>query len=145
MYDLETEKFGLCRNSDLIEELGQVDFIFSDKTGTLTQNKMVFKKCTINSVVYGDLLPGEEPRDGICPSSKATISKSIENMGRNNEGANLKEFFTHLAVCHTAMVEKEKSGELKYSASSPDELALVMGAQDMGIHFIEKSSTSIVI
>lgn len=36
MYDPETDKFGLCRNSDLIEELGQVDFVFSDKTGTLT-------------------------------------------------------------------------------------------------------------
>ena len=36
MYDLETDKFGMCRNSDLIEELGQVDFVFSDKTGTLT-------------------------------------------------------------------------------------------------------------
>lgn len=47
MYDLETEKFALCRNSDLIEELGQIDFIFSDKTGTLTQNKMIFK-----NVVY---------------------------------------------------------------------------------------------
>jgi P-type E1-E2 ATPase len=49
MYDKETEKFGLCRNSDLVEELGQIDFIFSDKTGTLTQNKMIFKKCSVNS------------------------------------------------------------------------------------------------
>ena len=47
MYDPETEKFGLCRNSDLIEELGQIDFVFSDKTGTLTQNKMIFKKCSV--------------------------------------------------------------------------------------------------
>jgi P-type E1-E2 ATPase len=54
MYDKETEKFGLCRNSDLIEELGQIDFIFSDKTGTLTQNKMIFKKCSVNSKVFGD-------------------------------------------------------------------------------------------
>lgn len=45
MYDIETENFAVCRNSDLIEELGQIDFIFSDKTGTLTQNKMIFKKC----------------------------------------------------------------------------------------------------
>ena len=41
------------RNSDLIEELGQVEFVFSDKTGTLTQNKMVFKKFTVNGEVYG--------------------------------------------------------------------------------------------
>ena len=39
--------FASCRNSDLIEELGQVEFVFSDKTGTLTQNKMEFKKCQV--------------------------------------------------------------------------------------------------
>jgi P-type E1-E2 ATPase len=57
MYDKETEKFALCRNSDLIEELGQIDFIFSDKTGTLTQNKMIFKKCSVGGTVFGDLPP----------------------------------------------------------------------------------------
>lgn len=36
MYDEETKQNALCRNSDLIEELGQIDFVFSDKTGTLT-------------------------------------------------------------------------------------------------------------
>jgi phospholipid-transporting ATPase len=36
MYCHEDGKYGICRNSDLIEELGQVEFIFSDKTGTLT-------------------------------------------------------------------------------------------------------------
>ena len=42
-----------------------------------------------------------------------------------------------LAVCHTVMVDKEPNTEkLKYSASSPDELALVQGASDVGIMFI---------
>lgn len=34
--DIETKQYSEVRNSDLIEELGQVQFIFSDKTGTLT-------------------------------------------------------------------------------------------------------------
>jgi P-type E1-E2 ATPase len=54
MYDAETEKYALSRTSDLIEELGQVDFVFSDKTGTLTQNKMMFRKCSVNGVIYGE-------------------------------------------------------------------------------------------
>ena len=52
MYDKHSGKQAECRNSDLIEELGQVDFIFSDKTGTLTCNKMIFKKCHIKGVNY---------------------------------------------------------------------------------------------
>jgi phospholipid-transporting ATPase len=42
IYDPETGHSN-CRNSDLIEEMGQVEFIFSDKTGTLTCNIMEFK------------------------------------------------------------------------------------------------------
>jgi phospholipid-translocating ATPase len=39
---------------NISDDVGQIEYIFSDKTGTLTQNVMEFKKCTINGVPYGE-------------------------------------------------------------------------------------------
>lgn len=54
LYYKEIDKRAGVRTSDLIEELGQIEFIFSDKTGTLTCNEMEFKKCSVNGIVYGE-------------------------------------------------------------------------------------------
>ncbi len=80
MYDRESDKFGMCRNSDLIEELGQIDFVFSDKTGTLTQNKMVFKKCSVLNVCFGDpAFANEALSEDMLQSSKDKIQDYIYN------------------------------------------------------------------
>ncbi|CAO2840231.1 unnamed protein product [Amaranthus hypochondriacus] len=53
MYDEESGTPARARTSNLNEELGQVETILSDKTGTLTCNQMDFLKCSIAGVAYG--------------------------------------------------------------------------------------------
>lgn len=52
LYDPVSNKRLECRALNIPEELGQVQYIFSDKTGTLTENNMIFRRCTIGGIDY---------------------------------------------------------------------------------------------
>ena len=48
MYDEKSDQRAVVNSTDLNEDLGQVEYLFSDKTGTLTDNEMIFKQFAIH-------------------------------------------------------------------------------------------------
>jgi len=168
MYDPESDTPMRVRNSQLVDELGVISHVFSDKTGTLTQNVMQFRKASIGGIAYGrgtseiavarmkrlgELPAGEDVEAGATegaaahsPPGGSVISRHVnfddpalvEALGGSDEqGKRCREFFLHLALCHTVVTEVVY-GERSLSASSPDETALVAGAERFGYRFIER-------
>lgn len=139
LYYEPDDRPALSRTSDLIEELGQVEFLFSDKTGTLTCNVMELKKCSINGLFYGDA--------DICFWDCPKINDILFNRPENDDDRIAAEkFFTMLAVCHTVFpAQGSDNSEEKpvYHATSPDELALVTGCANLGFIFKTKTNNSI--
>lgn len=76
LYDAETDQPFIVNTSDLNEELGQINILFSDKTGTLTKNLMVFQQCSINGKRYMQAGRGlqEVGRSYSVKLSEATVS-----------------------------------------------------------------------
>ncbi|KAG1828470.1 Ca-transporting ATPase [Suillus variegatus] len=152
MYYAPSDTPALCRTSSLVEELGQIEFVFSDKTGTLTRNEMEFKKCSIAGIPYADVAEeGGEEGEGTRTfeelrgllhgdAGKPVGTEAIENRERDVA----REFMVLLAVCHTVIPEV-RDGKMHYQASSPDEAALVAGAEMMGYQFHTRKPRSVFL
>uniref|UniRef100_A0A673IHQ0 Phospholipid-transporting ATPase n=1 Tax=Sinocyclocheilus rhinocerous TaxID=307959 RepID=A0A673IHQ0_9TELE len=141
-----------ARTTTLNEELGQVEFIFSDKTGTLTQNIMVFNKCSINGKTYGMLehfllykTPCVDFSFNPLMDRKFRFHDSSLVEAIKLEEPLVQEFFRLLALCHTVMPEERNEGELVYQAPSPDEGALVTAARNFGFVFRSRTPETITL
>ncbi|KAJ7386092.1 putative phospholipid-transporting ATPase VB [Desmophyllum pertusum] len=151
LYYADMDQPVLCRALNINEDLGQIKYVFSDKTGTLTENKMVFKRCTIGGrnfshkerlgldavdskpssssaadQMYHQISDGSKD-DDICWDKE--LAKAIDMSGRAGyhcgpQSSYLREFFILLAICNTVVVTRRSSGTQNSRNSRTDDTDL---------------------
>uniref|UniRef100_A0A4X1UMC2 Phospholipid-transporting ATPase n=1 Tax=Sus scrofa TaxID=9823 RepID=A0A4X1UMC2_PIG len=144
------------------EQLGRISYLLTDKTGTLTQNEMVFKRLHLGTVAYGldsmDEVQShifsiytQQPQDPPAQKGPALTTKVRRTMS-----SRVHEAVKAIALCHnvtpvyesngvTDQAEAEKQYEDScrvYQASSPDEVALVQWTESVGLTLVGRDQSS---
>ncbi|PRP74084.1 phospholipid-transporting ATPase 2-like isoform 1 [Planoprotostelium fungivorum] len=134
MYDAESDTYAVAASTSISEDLGQIEYIFSDKTGTLTENIMSLKRVTVKDQVYGEQCHTISEDEAL----KAKIA--------DNDLYSI-DLFRILSLCHSVIIARgtEMGDHGHFKASSPDEEALVKAAAEMKIEFIHSDTNNIEI
>lgn len=150
----------VVRTSTIPEELGRIEYLLSDKTGTLTQNEMEMKKIHVGTVSYANeamdevtsyvkqafmspTTSGEHGSPLYNPSSSFAISSSSTTTRTRREiGSRVRDVVLALALCHnvTPTFEVGEDGQTttSYQASSPDEIAIVRWTEAVGLRLVHR-------
>uniref|UniRef100_A0A8C6MFA4 Phospholipid-transporting ATPase n=1 Tax=Nothobranchius furzeri TaxID=105023 RepID=A0A8C6MFA4_NOTFU len=169
LYHEESDQKAQVNTSDLNEELGQVEYVFTDKTGTLTENEMRFQECSINGVKYrevnGKLVPEGLTEDSPDGSTAHLVTMPhVNHVNSFTASRFLIEvlFLQAVSLCHTVQISYDQadclvggdpfshangfsSSSMEYYASSPDEKALVEAAKRIGVAFTGRNGETMEI
>ena len=157
----------VVRTSTIPEDLGRIEYLLSDKTGTLTQNEMDMKKIHVGTVSYANeamdevtsyvrqgfhIQPTTDPSSQttlITPSSTLSAAANVgATRTRREIGSRVRDVVLALALCHnvTPTVDIEDGREvISYQASSPDEIAIVRWTESVGLRLANRDRTSMVL
>ncbi|KAM0714076.1 hypothetical protein Q7P37_011040 [Cladosporium fusiforme] len=152
----------VVRTSTIPEDLGRIEYLLSDKTGTLTRNEMELRKVHVGTVSYG----GDAMEEVTSYVSQAfsdntgnvntlfTPSSSFDALSgatrtRREIGIRVRDLVLALALCHnvTPTAEEDESGApvISYQASSPDEIAIVQWTEQVGLKLVHRDRKSITL
>lgn len=150
----------VVRTSTIPEDLGRIEYLLSDKTGTLTQNEMELKKVHVGTVSYANEAMDEvsayinhafDTQDDsklVTPATPYVVPATSATRTRREIGSRVRDLVLALALCHnvTPTVE-EMDGEriASYQASSPDEIAIVRWTESVGLRLIQRDRHHIAL
>ncbi|QIX01621.1 hypothetical protein AMS68_007138 [Peltaster fructicola] len=146
----------IVRTSTIPEDLGRIEYLLSDKTGTLTRNEMELRKVHVGTVSYGGDAIEEvisfvkqafgasgklfSPSDAFTAMNTATRSK-------REIGMRVRDLVLALGICHnvTPTTEEDATGQpvISYQASSPDEIAIVQWTEHVGLRLAQRDRQNI--
>ncbi|KAJ5127687.1 hypothetical protein N7448_008466 [Penicillium atrosanguineum] len=149
----------VVRTSTIPEDLGRIEYLLSDKTGTLTQNEMELKKIHVGTVSYANEAMDEVAsfiRQGFAGNALTTPSTVFGTQAgqgaaprtRREIGSRVRDIILALGLCHnvTPTTEEEDGQKVTaYQASSPDEIAIVRYTGEVGLKLSYRDRQNVVL